>query len=87
MPEIFNRNDYKLEKNGLNYECSFNDEQVIFGEFEENPHGVNNEIRIDIKEFVDAATPNAINFSSHIKNAFGQEKLKRLIIFLKNHSL
>jgi len=87
MSETFNPWDYKLKKDDINYECSFNNEQVIFGEFEENPHGVNNEARIDLKEFVAGVTKNAINFRSNIRDAFGEEKLERLIIFMKNQNL
>jgi hypothetical protein len=85
MSETFNPWDYKLKKDEVNYVCSFNDKEVIFGEYEENPHGVNNESRIDLKEFVDGITSNSINFRSFIKNAFGQEKLERFIYFVKTH--
>ena len=83
MTEKINWRDYEKTIDGIHYTCSFNGDLVIWGQYEDDPHGINNEARIHLKEFLDGLSPNSQSCRRHIKEIYGDEKLERFIYFVQ----
>ncbi len=76
---------YQTSKNidGINYSISINEKNIICGEYEDNPHGLNNEVSCSLKAFINNSGENATRCHSLIKQYFGNKEFEKAVKLVK----
>ena len=89
--EKFNHCDYKTTIKYIHYDCKIDGDQVIWSEYGDDPHGLNEESSISLIEFLAGGTWSSPSerCKAFIKTYFGNEKLECFIYFVQQqyHSL
>jgi len=62
--------DLEKIENGITTSCTFTETEVICNRYEQNPHGINEEIRCPLPEFLDNSTDTAKSCHDFIKSEF-----------------